>query len=102
MNSNVITQRRRRVQVAAATAATMFGLCLAVAPVANAIPAPDPPPSGGDPGWEALAENCYNGSMRACDRLADQTPAVAATVYHDHGFSCRGRGQYHPTHPQHV
>ena len=44
MNSNVTTQWRRRVQVAAATAATMFGLCLAVTPVANAIPAPDPPP----------------------------------------------------------
>ena len=97
MNSNVMAHGRRRVQVAAATAAAMFGLCLAVAPVAGAIPAPDPPPSGGDPGWEALAENCYNGSMRACDRLADQTAAVDAPVYHDYGFSCGGRVDYDPT-----
>src|ERR1700755_3119694 len=97
MNSNVMTHGGRRVRVAAATAAAMFGLCLAVAPVANAIPAPDPPPSGGGPGWESLAENCYNGSVRACARLADQPAAVDAPVYHDYGFSCGGRVNYDST-----
>ncbi len=41
--------------------------------------------------------NCYNGSMRACDRLADQTAAVDAPVYHDYGFSCGGRVNYDST-----
>jgi hypothetical protein len=35
--------------------------------------------------------------MRACDRLADQTAAVDAPVYHDYGFSCGGRVNYDPT-----
>ena len=99
MNSNSITQWRRG-QVAAATAATMFGLCLAavtMSPVANAIPAPDPPPVGGDPDWEAMAQDCYDGSMRSCDRLADQTAVVDAPIYHDYGFSCGGRVKYDST-----
>jgi hypothetical protein len=35
--------------------------------------------------------------MRACDRLADQTAAVDAPVYHDYGFSCGGRVNYDST-----
>ena len=94
-----MTQPRSRARMAAMTASAMFGLCLAgvvASPVANAIPSPDPPPTGGDPGWAQLAQQCYGGSMRACDRLADQTQYANAPVYHDYGFSCGGRVNYDP------
>jgi hypothetical protein len=86
--------------LAAMTGAALLGLVAAaitVSPVASAdLPSPQPPPTGGDPGWAALAQSCYNGHMRACDSLADQTKAANAPVYQNYGFSCGGRVNYQP------
>ena len=99
MNSDSDAPARWRTagRLAVMTTSTMFGLCLAGivgAPLANAIPDPDDPPYGGDPGWEALAQDCYEGSMRACDNLANATKDARAPVYFDYGFSCGGRVLY--------
>jgi hypothetical protein len=104
MNDCCRTRPRRRSsrRLAILTSTTVVGLAVAgiiVSPVARAttiLPNPTPPPGGGDSGWEALAQSCYNGSMRACDSLADQTKAVNAPVYQDYGFSCGGRVTYQP------
>lgn len=55
------------------------------------LPSPDPPPSGGDPNWEGLAQDCHDGSMRSCDSLTDQTAYSDAPVYNNYGFTCGGR-----------
>ncbi len=91
------TRWRKAGRLSVLVTSTMFGLSLAGlagTPPANAIPSPDLPPSGGDPGWEALAQDCYDGSMRACDNLADVTKEAGAPVYFDYGFSCGGRVRY--------
>ncbi|HEY5856686.1 MAG TPA: protein kinase [Aldersonia sp.] len=61
---------------------------------AEALPNPTSPPTGGEPSWDSLAENCHDGSMRACDSLYDRT--ITATLpsapdYNEYGASCGGR-----------
>ena len=77
----------------------LAGLAVAAvvcAPLAHAVPAGDPPPYGGDPTWEAMAQDCHDGIMSSCDSLAQATRHGEAPVYHDYGFSCGGRATYDP------
>lgn len=75
----------------------LAALAVATAAPAAAIPDPTPVPVGGDPGWHTMAENCYQGSMRACDALANTTRDANAPVFFDYGFSCGGRVHYSKT-----
>jgi len=86
-----------RIAVVACAAFGAFGLLGAT--VAQAIPTPTLPPTGGNAEWQSLAQNCYTGAMRSCDSLADQTKfsnAPEALAYNDYGFSCGGRVYYDP------
>jgi hypothetical protein len=84
----------------AVVACTAFGASgLLVPAVGQSMPAPVSPPTGGNAEWQVLAEDCYSGSMRSCDSLADQTKfsnAPEAAAYNDYGFSCGGRVYYDP------
>jgi hypothetical protein len=91
-----LSKCRQRATTAVAT--TVLGL-LVSAPLATAapLPDPDPAPSGGSPGWETLADECFDEVMASCDRLADQTRYANAPIYHDYGFTCGGRVTYDPS-----
>ena len=55
------------------------------------LPAPtsDPDGLGEDPFLDDLAQSCYDGDMRACDRLYDQSDA--GSDYETYGDTCAGR-----------
>ena len=50
-----------------------------------------PPPTGlgDDPAMDALAQDCFDGDMQACDDLFMQSPA--GSEYEDYGDTCAGR-----------
>jgi hypothetical protein len=55
------------------------------------LPAPtsDPDGLGEDPILDDLAQSCYDGDMRACDRLYDRSDA--GSDYETFGDTCAGR-----------
>jgi hypothetical protein len=63
------------------------------APGNSDLPAPtrDPDGLGGDSQLDALAQSCYDGDMRACDRLYDQSET--GSDYETYGDTCAGRQQ---------
>jgi hypothetical protein len=85
----------RLTAITGAAAFILFVAGLVVPPVAGADDSATPPPTGGNPAWEALAQSCYQGVWRACDDLARQTGSPQsdpkAAEYNLYGWQCGGR-----------
>lgn len=97
-------------RLTAIAASAAWGLCVAAvvaAPSASAdpLPPPGPPPTGGNPIWQALAQSCFQGSMQACDHLYDQTNysnAPESQAYLDYAHTCGFRSPPLPSNQYYV
>jgi hypothetical protein len=78
-----------------ATTSVVSTTSSAASSTVQALPAADPVPDctcfSNDSNLMDLGTRCQDGSMKACDILADQTAGQGIPIAHNYGVSCGGR-----------
>jgi hypothetical protein len=79
---------------------TSSSTAVADPPLPAADPVPDDPEFNNNGSWISDADDCFKGSMKACDILWHESGDQGFPHAHDYGLSCAGRRNIDSGDPQ--